>query len=72
MMKSFRGDCKVRIGLETSRAEPWWNSEPSQARLGHFASSMMRLGSVDIGSRAGSARLANLYTQVLNNSNYSH
>jgi hypothetical protein len=43
----------VRLGLETSRAKPGsarlgetrWNSEPSQARLGHFASSVMRLGS---------------------------
>jgi hypothetical protein len=26
--------------------EARWNSEPSQARLGHFASSVMRLGSI--------------------------
>jgi hypothetical protein len=61
------------LGLETSRAEPgsaWlgearWNSEPSQARLGHLASSVTRLGSARY-------RLASLYTQVLNNSKYSH
>jgi hypothetical protein len=60
-----------QLGLQTSRAEPdsarlgeaRWNRETSQARLGHFVSSVMRLGS---------ARPASLYTQVLNNSNYSH
>jgi hypothetical protein len=39
------------LGLETSQVEPGsarlgeaqWNSEPSQARLGHFANSIMRL-----------------------------
>jgi hypothetical protein len=55
----------LAVGLETSRAEARWNSEPSQARLGHLASSVMRLGSARY-------RLASLYTQVLNNSNYSH
>jgi hypothetical protein len=51
----------VHLGLETSRAElgsARWNSEPSQARLGHFASSVMRLGSARyrLASRLGSAR----------------
>jgi hypothetical protein len=61
------------VNFGWKRAEPgsaWlgearWNSEPSQARLGHFASSMMRLGSARY-------RLASLYIQVLNNSNYGH
>jgi hypothetical protein len=54
------------VGLETSRVEPGsarlgearWNSEPSQARLGHFASSVMRLGSARyrLASQLGSAR----------------
>jgi hypothetical protein len=49
----FLLDSVSGLGLETSRAEPGsarlgearWKSEPSQARLGHLASSVTRLGS---------------------------
>jgi hypothetical protein len=49
-------------------------NEPSQARLGQFASSVIRLGSARyrLARQLGSAHEPVHSTQVLNNSNYSH
>ena len=73
----------LQVGLETSRAEPGstrlgearWNSEPSQARLGHLASSVMRLGSaryrLALGSRACTLKYSTTLIIVIS-SNLKH